>query len=214
MSVRGALRRALVDFYYHSWLLLLLNTLLSGSAIAILIAASYSQLALLLLVLLGPVAAALMHCTVTLAQTDELRLGEGLRGLRLHWRRGLGLGVLGWAVAALGAFALVFYARSGTLAIPLAILVFYLLLLFGVFQLALWPLAVLERERPFLRVLGDAAVMILRRPKAWVALAIALVAVNLVGIAAAALPFLTLTIAYSFLAAAHFVLPPRPSPEG
>lgn len=214
MSVSGALRRALVDFYYHSWRLVLLNTLLSAAAIAILVAASYAQLALLLFVLLGPLAAALMHCAVTLAQTDELRLGEGLRGLRLHWQRGLELGALAWAVTAFGTFALVFYARSGTLAIPLAILVFYLLLLFGVFQLALWPLAVLERERPLLRVLGDAALAVLRRPKAWTALALALVAVNLVGIAAAALPFLTLTIAYSFLAAAHFVLPPRPSPEG
>lgn len=214
MGVSGALRRALVDFYYHSWRLLVLNTLLSASAIAILIAASFAQLALLLLVLLGPVAAAVMHCAVTLVQTDELRLAEGVRGLRLHWRRGLVLGALGWAVVAFGAFALVFYTRSGTLAIPLAFLVLYILLLFGVYQLAVWPLAVLERDRPFLRVLGDAAILIMRRPKAWVALALALVAVNLVGILAAALPFLTLTIAYSFLAAAHFVLPPRPSPEG
>ena len=38
--------------------------------------------------------------------------------------------------------------------------------------------------------------------------------VNLAGVAAALIPFLTLTIAYSFLAAAHFALPREPVPEG
>lgn len=36
--------------------------------------------------------------------------------------------------------------------------------------------------------------------------------VNLAGVAAAVMPFLTLTVAYSFLAVAHFALP-RPIPE-
>jgi hypothetical protein len=83
-----------------------------------------------------------------------------------------------------------------------------------VIQLALWPRAVVERERPLGRVLAAAALDVLRRPKAWIGLAVALVLINLVGIAAALMPFLTLTIAYSFLAAAHVALPPRPNPEG
>jgi hypothetical protein len=33
--------------------------------------------------------------------------------------------------------------------------------------------------------------------------------VNVAGIAAAVMPFLTLTVAYTFLATAHFVLPPQ-----
>jgi hypothetical protein len=40
------------------------------------------------------------------------------------------------------------------------------------------------------------------------ALAAALAVVNLIGLAAAVLPFLTLTIAYSALAVARFALPP------
>ena len=39
-------------------------------------------------------------------------------------------------------------------------------------------------------------------------LGLALLLVNLAGIAAAIMPFLTLTVAYTFLADAHFVLPP------
>jgi hypothetical protein len=54
----------------------------------------------------------------------------------------------------------------------------------------------------------------MRRPRAAFGLAFALTLVNLAGLAAALMPFLTLTIAYSFLAAAHFALPPRPLLEG
>ena len=38
---------------------------------------------------------------------------------------------------------------------------------------------------------------------------LALLLVNLAGIAAAVMPFLTITLAYSFVAVAHFVLPPE-----
>jgi hypothetical protein len=44
-------------------------------------------------------------------------------------------------------------------------------------------------------------------------LALALLLVNLAGLAAAVLPFLTMTIAYSALAAARFALPPTPLTE-
>jgi hypothetical protein len=37
--------------------------------------------------------------------------------------------------------------------------------------------------------------------------------VNVVGVAAAVLPFLTLTISYSFLVSAHFALPKNPARE-
>ena len=213
-STRRGLRAALSDFYHQSWRLLVLNALLSVATIAILWAASYAEPALVLLVLVGPLAAAVMHCAVVLQQTEDLRLREALTGLRLHWRRGLVLGMLTAAVVALGVFAIVFYARAGTVGALLAILVFYLLLLFAVIQLALWPRAVVEQERPLARVLADAALDVLRRPKAWIGLAAALLLINLAGLAAALMPFMTLTIAYSFLAAAHVALPPRPNLEG
>ena len=106
--------------------------------------------------------------------------------------------------------ALRFYAGAGAAAWPLAMLVLYLALVFAIFQLPLWTLAVLERDRPFRRVLADAGLSLLRRPAAWTGLAVALLLVNLLGIAAAVLPFLTLTIAYSFLAAVRFAVPPAP----
>lgn len=212
-GARKALRAALIDFYHQSWRLLVLNAFLSATTIAILIAASYAQPALLLLVLVGPAGAAVMHCAVTLQQTEDLRLRDALTGLRLHWRRGLVLGSLGAAVTALGVFAILFYARTGGVGTLLAIFTFYLLLLFVVFQLPLWPRAVTELDRPLRRVLVEAVRDVLGRPKAWVGLAVALTLINILGVAAALMPFLTLTIAYSFLAAAHVALPPRTHPE-
>jgi hypothetical protein len=212
MSVGGALRIALVDFYHQSWRLSLLNTALCGVLVAILVAAAFYVPILPVVVLVGgPLAAAVMHCAVTLAQTEDLRLGDAVTGLRLQWRRGLELGLTAAAVMGLGVFAVFFYASKGTW--PLAIIVGDLLIVFAVIQLVLWPLAVYERTRPFRAVVRDAALMVLRRPAASLALALALFLVNLAGVAAAVLPFLTLTIAYSFVAAAHFALPRSPMRE-
>ena len=77
----------------------------------------------------------------------------------------------------------------------------------------LWPLAVFEVQRPLATVARDAARAFLRRPIGFLGLAVALAIVNAVGVAAAILPFLTLTIAYSFLVSAHFALPKNPARE-
>jgi hypothetical protein len=213
MSLARALGIAATDLYHQSWRLIVLNTLLAAVLVAVILASVATRSALLLLVLLGPVAAAVMHCTVTLAQTEELRLSEVVVGLRRHWRRGLMLGVLVAAAAVLGAIAVPFYSRAGAWAWPLAALSIYVLLAFALFQLALWPLAVFEDARPFRAVVRDAAFVVGRRPWGFAGLAFALLLVNVIGLAAAILPFLTLTIAYSFLVSAHFALPQNPARE-
>lgn len=213
MSVGGALRGALVDFYHHSWRLFLLNACLSGFVLAVLFVGFYFAPALVLVVLVGPLAAALMHCAVTVAQTDELELREAVSGMRLHWRRGLALVLSAALVVVAAAFAIPFYARAGGWGVPLAMLAVYLVALFAVWQLSLWPLAVYERERSLRDVARDALVAVVRRPAGFTALAVVLLVVNAAGLAAALAPFLTLTVAYSFLAAAHFVLPRGPMRE-
>ena len=205
-----ALKAALADFYRQSWRLVLLNSVFSVAALAIVLVTFWTPLALVLVVLLGPLAMALMHCTVTLAQTEELSLEEAVEGLRLHWKRGLALAAVTAAVLGLGALAMSFYSGRGPLVFPLAVVVFYLLALFAVFQMWLWPLAVFERERPFGEVIRDAARGLVVHPVASVGLALALFAVNALAAAAAILPLLTLSIAFTFLAAAHFVLPRGP----
>jgi hypothetical protein len=207
MTIEAALRQALRDMYEQSWRLVILNTVLSGVVLAVLVLASYAPIALALGVGVGPFAAALMHCAVLLVREEELRLGSALEGVRLHWLRGLELAGLTGLVVVAGVVAVRSYGSSGALTWPLAFVVAYLLALFLVFQLFLWPLAVAERERSLAGVLADAGVALVRRPVASVGLALALLSINALGAAAAVLPLLTITVAYSFVAAARFALP-------
>lgn len=213
MTLRRALGVAAGDLYHQAWRLMILNSLLGLAVVLVVLASLVVRPAILLAVLIGPLVAAVMHCTVTLAQTEDLRLAEMITGMRQHWRRGLLLGGSLLLVGGLGAVVIPFYARSGTWAWPFAALSLYLLLVFAVFQLSLWPLVVFEAGRPLRAVARDAALTLLRRPLGFVGLALALLLVNAIGVAAAILPFLTLTIAYSFLVSAHFALPKNPARE-
>ena len=208
----SALREAAWDFWNQSWRLALLNAALSAAVVPLVVLAIWVPLVLVLAVLVaGPLALALMHCAVTLAETEDLRLEVALEGLRLHWRRGLVLGAIAGAVAGTGLFAASEYGRAG--AWPLAALVVYVLFAFGVFQLCLWPLAAHEPGSPLRALARAAGEVAFRRPFETAALGIALLVINLAGAAAALMPLLTLTIAYSFLAAAHYVLPRNPLRE-
>jgi hypothetical protein len=209
MTVGAALRQALRDLYEQSWRLVILNSVLSAAVLAVLVLASYAPVALVLGIAIGPLAAALMHCAVSLVQEDELRLGSAIEGVRLHWLRGLELGALAGIVVAAGVVALRSYGSAGALTWPLAFVAAYLLALFLVFQLLVWPLAVAERERSLVGVLADAGLALVRRPAASVGLAVALLLINALGAVAALLPLLTMTVAYSFVAAARFALPPQ-----
>lgn len=207
MSVGTALRSAVSDFYGQSWRLLVLNAGLSVFLLGVVGVGLWFWPVLLLLVLAGPFAAALMHCAVTVVRTDELRLRDAVTGVRLHWRRGLVLGLLVLVVGAAASFAAAFYAEIGGWWWAPALIALYAAGLFGVLQLLLWPLAIVELDRPLADVVRDSLVGLLRRPAAGIALALALLAINAVGLAAGVVPFLTLTVAYSFLAAARFALP-------
>lgn len=214
MSARAALRAAFVDFYENSWRLATVNAVLGAALVAVAAAAFYVPAALLLVVLLGPLAAALMHVAVVLARTESVRIRDGLDGLRLHWRRGLALGTAGAATLALGLFAVHFYSGGGTALWPLSFVVLYVLVLLGLYQLVLWTLAIAEPELRLRDAAARAAELIARAPRAALGLGLALVVVNAAGVAAAAMPFLTLTVGYSFLAAAHFAFPrPTTLPE-
>lgn len=213
IGVGTALRRAVVDFYDESLRLVLLNTIFSAAAITVVVLGFYAPVAFVLLLALGPLAAAFVYAAATKVETGTLRLFDALMGVRLCWRRGLVLWALVLAVGGLTVLALDFYSGAGAYAWPIAGFVLYVSGTFAVFQLLLWPIAVVERDRPFRRVLGDAGVALLRRPAAATGLAVALLVVNLAGLAAAVLPFLTMTIAYSLLAATRFALPPNPATE-
>ena len=205
MKPREALWLALRDFYANSWRLVPVNAALG----AVLVVAAFTTLvtpvAAVLVVLAGPVAAALLHCAVTLVRTENLVLTDAWDGLLLHWRLGLGLGTTGSALMALGVLAVRFYGGSSLW--PLAFLTLYLLVVLGIYQLILWTLAIAEPGRPIRALVRDAGVAFAARPGATLVLGLALLLVNIAGLAAAVMPFLTLTLAYTFLATARFVVP-------
>jgi hypothetical protein len=205
MSLGGSLRAAAVDFYHQSWRLAVFNTVLSAAALAVVYLTVFVSVTFAVLVLLlGPLAGALMHCTIQLAQEDELRFRDGLTGLGLHWRRGLSLAAILLFVTVAGVIAIRFYGSEQWL---LTIFVADVLAVFAVLQVFVWPRAIFQRDRALHRVHGDALSDFLARPVTAFGFVLVLAVVNLVGIVAGVLPFLTLTIAYSFLAAAHFALP-------
>jgi hypothetical protein len=208
MTVRAALGLALGDFYRNSWRLVPVNAAL-GAVLVLSVFAAFAVHALLVLaVLAGPLAIALAHCSVTLVGTGNLELADAWEGLRLHWSRGLELGAAGLALTVLGALAVHFYTRS-SFGWPFAFLTLYLVVLVGIYLVLLATVLVAHPDRSLRVSARDAAAVGAQRPGATLLLGLALLLVNLAGIAAAVMPFLTLTVAYSFLAVAHFVVPPE-----
>ena len=205
MSARAALGYAVHDLYAHSWQLLLVNAGLGVALVLLVLAALAFPPAAILLVLAGPVLAALVHCAVTVVRTGSFRFADAWVGLCVHWRHGLELAAGGVLLLALAALAVRFYGGSGLW--PLAFLALYALVLGGAFQLLLWTLVVAEPERPLRDSVRHASVLLGSRPGSSIALGLALLLVNVAGVAAAVMPFLTLTVAYTFLATARFVLP-------
>ena len=92
-------------------------------------------------------------------------------------------------------------------------LVVYLIAVFVVYQIHLWRSPSASRSGPSARVVAEAGIALGRRPWTTLGLGLALLAVNLIGLVLAVLPFLTMTIAYSALASARFALPLRAAEE-
>jgi hypothetical protein len=202
-----ALSLALRDFYGNSWRLVPVNAALGAVLVLAGISAIAVRAALIVALLAGPLLAVLVHCAVTLTRTGNLARSDLSDGWRLHWRRGLLLGACGAGLFGLGVVAVHVYGRTQLW--PLSFVTIYALVLLGIYQLVLWTLAIAEPTVPLRVAARDAAQFIAVRPWSTLAFGLGLLAINVAGVAAAVMPFLTLTVAYSFLAAAHFVLEDR-----
>ncbi len=207
MKARDAMWLALRDLYANAWRLLVVNAALGAALVVSVLAALAFPLAAVLVVATGPIVAALVHCAVTLVRTGNLELADAWWGFRLHWRRGLALATLGAAVAALGVLGVRFYTATSLW--PLAFLTLYVLVLLAIYQLVLWTLAIAVPDRTLSGAARESAVLALARPGHTLALGLALLLVNVAGIAAAVMPFLTLTIAYTFLVTARCLVTPE-----
>ncbi len=206
MSARRALGLAVADLYRNSWRLVPVNAAVGAVLVLAAVCAIAVHALLVLAVLAGPLVAALAHSSVTLVRTGNLKLADAWEGLRLHWRRGLALGAAGLALGVVAALAVHFYTRS-SVGWPFAFLTLYLVVLLGIYAAVLTTVAVADPQLAWPAAARSAATLAAQRPGATLLLGLALLLVNLAGVAAAVMPFLTLTLAYSFVAVAHFVLP-------
>jgi hypothetical protein len=204
MTVGAALRLAVVDMYHNSWRLLLLNSAVTAAiSVVVLVVSAFPLVLFVGPLVAGPVAAALAYCVVLLVRDESFELADALRGLRTFWKTGFLLGGLFGAGALLGALAFSYYAHR---VVALAVLSLYVASIFALVVLVAWPFAVAEEGASVRDALWTAWLLTLRAPVRLFTLGAALLVVNALG-AATVLPFLTLTIAYSFLATARFVLP-------
>jgi hypothetical protein len=206
MNAGAALRLACGDLYRNSWRLIPVNAAIGVVLVFSALAAVAVHALLVLAVLAGPLVVALAHSSVTLVRTGNLVLADAWEGLRLYWRRGLALGAAALALGVLAALAVHFYTRS-TVGWPLAFITLYLVVLLGIYAAVLTTVAVAEPALPLKAAARSAAALAAQRPGATLVIGLALLLVNLAGVAAAVMPFLTITVAYSFVAVAHFVLP-------
>ena len=206
MTARRALGLAFGDLYRNSWRLVPVNAALGAVLVFSAVAAAAVHALLVLAVLAGPLVTALAHCSVTLVRTGNVAVADAWEGLRLHWRRGLALGAAGVALGVLAGLAVHFYTRS-SVGWPFAFVTLYLVVLLAIYAAVLATVAVAEPQLSLRAAARKAATLAAQRPGATVLLGIALLLVNVAGVAAAVMPFLTLTVAYSFVAVAHFVLP-------
>jgi hypothetical protein len=172
-------------------------------SVVVLVVSAFPLVLFLGPLLAGPVAAALAYCVVLLVRDESFELADARRGLRAFWKTGFVLGGLFGAGVLFGALAFSYYAHR---VVPLAVLSVYVAATFSLVVLAAWPLAVAEEGASVRDALRTAWLLALRAPVRLLTLGAALLAVNALG-AVTVLPFLTLTIAYSFLATARFVLP-------
>jgi hypothetical protein len=206
MTARRALGLAVADLYRNSWRLVPVNAAVGVVLVVAAVGAVAVHALLVLVVLAGPLVAALAHSSVTLVRTGNLKLADAWEGLRLHWRRGLALGAAGLALGLVAALAVHFYTRSST-GWPFAFFTLYLVVLLFIYAAVLTTVAVADPQLPWRVAVRSAASLVAQRPGATLLLGLALLLVNLAGVAAAVMPFLTVTLAYSFVAVAHFVLP-------
>jgi hypothetical protein len=213
MTVRTALRSALGETYRNSWRLLVVNTAVSSViAVVVLFVSAFPLVLFVAPLVSGPLVAALVHCVLMLVREEELVVADAVEGMRRFWRRGFALGGITGGVFLAGALAVTFYASEAHRVLPLAAFCAYVAAIAFLVVLVAWVLAIAEPGEGVSAALRAAALVALRSPLRLLTLGIVLLIVNVVSIVTV-LPVLTLTIAYSFLAAAHVVLPHAASME-
>jgi hypothetical protein len=208
-SLRAALRAAATDFYFHSWRLLPANILWAAVVLGILAAA----LLLPPLILLAPLAAlpiaGIFRMATRIVRGESVSFWDGLDAWRGEVRPALALGTgLVVALVVLGFNVVSGLVSDGLLGWALATLAFWGLVAAWLYAWVAWPI-LLDPARvtsPARQRLRLAALLVLAHPLRVGALGLVLL-VLCVASAVAMVPLLTVSVAFSALVSARYVLP-------
>jgi uncharacterized membrane protein YesL len=208
-TLRGALRSAATDFYFHSWRLLPANVLWAAVSLLLLGVAVLVPGLIVLLPLAALPIAGIFRMATRIVRGESVSFWDGLDAWRGEVRPALALGA-GLLVAAL---ILGFNVISGLLTGTVvgwafATLAFWGLVATWLYAWVAWPILMdsARAAMPARRRLRLAALLLLAHPVRLAGLGLILFALCLLSVAAI-VPLLTVTVSFAALVSTRMVLP-------
>jgi hypothetical protein len=209
MSLRGALRQALTDFFFNSWRLAPANLVWGAGLVAMLVAGPITVLGVVLLVLLAIPLAGIHRMAALIARDEPAGLSDFVGGMRRY-------AVPAVVVAAGAAILATVFTTNVIVGLEAGGLVGWFvsaMALWGDVALAMWLVAfwpiLVDPRREQLglrRRLGLAGLAVIGRPGHLFALTAIVVAILLVSVVLFA-AILLVSVAYVSLVATRYVLP-------
>ena len=208
-TLRGAIREALSDLYYHSWRLVPANVVWSLTAVAALAAVALVPIGLLAVPLLGLPTAGLFRMAGRIARGQAVSFWDAAAAWRTErvWTLALSSGLV------IAALVLTLNTLTGILSASvagwaIATLAYWGLVVGWIFAWTAWPLLTdpARQAWPARERLRLAALLTLAHPLRLGAMSLALF-VLLLASAVAIVAILTVSVAIAALVAARYVLP-------
>lgn len=206
--LRTAVRAAATDFYFNSWRLVPANLLWGATLVALMVAATLAPAALVLSPLLALPTAWIFRMAALIGRDQPATFWDGLAA----WRSALPVLLLGIALAGCGAVFLsniVIGIVSGTfLGWAIATMAFWGLVAEWLLAWTIWPLLFdpARADHPLRARLRLAALLVLAHPRRIGGLGLVLLAVFVIS-TIAFIALLTVSVAFSAIVAARYVLP-------
>ena len=208
-SLRGAVRAAFQDGYYHSWRLLPANVVWAVAVVVLLLALLATPLALLLLPLLALPTAGVFRIATRIARGEAVSFWDAVDAWRTDVRATLAAGA-GIAAAGVVLTSNVLAGLTGAspLGWALATLAAWGLVALWLLAWTLWPILLDpdRADRPAVDRVRLAGLLVLAHPLRIGGLALA-IAAFLVASTVAIVALATVSVALSALVASRFVLP-------
>lgn len=208
-TIRGAIRTAAGDFYFHSWRLLPANVLWAASSLLLVAAAVLVPVLVLLLPLSSLPLAGIFAIATRIVRGESVSFWDGIEAWRRELRPALALGTGLLAAGIVLGFNVVSGILSGTaLGWGFATLAFWGLVAAWIFAWLAWPVLLdpARANQPVRDRLRLAGLLLLAHPVRVGSLGLVLALLILVG-TVAVVALVTVAVAFAALVASRFVLP-------